>query len=177
LGREKEGMRMGDGGGAWSSPVATSDDGGIGAAGCGVGKETTHFGDPSEISATREEVGREESCVVNAFDGHVGASEGGFEAAADAGTDYSSLRLVLDWCRDRTKGERTMLPTSVEPRAKKKITSRQPKRVNSFSVVPTLCRDSSSAAGAAAAMAMRVVKGARSFMVGGGLSQGEAEKE
>lgn len=52
----------------------------------------------------------------------------------------------------------TMLPISVEPRAKKKIISRQPPWVNSFSVVPTrskICLVSIGPAAASAARAER----------------------
>jgi hypothetical protein len=67
-------------------------------------------------------------------------------------------------------GYLTILPTSVEPRAKKKITSRHPYRVNSFSVVPTVCRTSSSAAGAAkTVVANAASRDVMSFMMDKGM--------
>lgn len=53
-----------------------------------------------------------------------------------------------------------MLPTSVDPRAKKKITGRQPKRVYSLAVMPTLedWRASISTGAAAAKVARRATR-------------------
>lgn len=69
-----------------------------------------------------------------------------------------------------------MFPTSVEPRAKKKMTLRQPDSVNSFEVVPTDWRILSSVAGAAKAVAMTAAR-ARNFMlcVSDELNEGKSE--
>jgi hypothetical protein len=121
--------------------VATSQEFRVGALRRRAREQIPHGGDAAEICATGEEVGGQEGRVVDALDGDVRGTKKGFEYAACVGSYYGALlqRGSVIRCvkAGRIEGS-TMLPTSVEPRAKNQIASRQPPLTNSLEVVPTV---------------------------------------
>lgn len=117
-----------------SLAVASSNNLGVWALGMGEVKEGVGGADGGGRRVLGKEVVGEGGVVwgADALASHLGGAEKGLEGSADLGADDRALFLVsihlfLGFLcgREEGTGAQTMLPDSVEPRAKMKVTSLQ----------------------------------------------------
>jgi hypothetical protein len=151
--------------------VAASDNDGVGALGGSKVEETLGLAVGSACGAFGESVGANTSGVwaANALAGDVVGAVGGLQAFASRRANGGALLSSVSF-RERayigTIGGLTMLPTSVEPRAKMNVMGRQLPLVSSLTVEPTRVPNClrSTAAGRAAAVPARKAMAAVNFM-------------
>ena len=157
--------------------VATGNDDGVGAFGGGQIEEALSLAVGGARGTFGESVGADAGSVgaSNTLAGNIAGAVGGLQTLAGGGTNGRTLlneKCQLD--KDAyigTMSVLTMLPTSVEPRAKMNVMGRQLPLVSSLTVEPTRVPNClrSTAAGRAAAEPARRATAAVNFMFAVGL--------
>lgn len=121
-------------------PIPSSNEDGVRTLRCRVRQTVFHLSDSSKVGSTRKRVRCDPGAIVDSFYSHRIGTECFLETFASRWTDCLTLSVIVSESSTQVGIERgrTMLPSSVVPRAKKKMMSLHPPRVNSLDVIPTL---------------------------------------